>query len=843
MENSKLRNKLKRWISSITSRKEVNMFFTEYRIIAIIVFSVALLEKVKNKNKKIQDIEMLKQTDSWNYVKLLLNEIIEENSNVTRLLNEDIVREMILFSQEYIEEGYEEVDNILAWMYQYININEQENKFKDTQFFTEQYMVNYLVENSLSRFSNEDLIKSQIIDPACGGGNFLVKVVEEINTREELTKSEVLDIVKNNIYGYDIDRLLVYVCNINIIIKLIELNIIEELDYLNLRFKIYYDQGNKFGSLAKDSEQKILKDIYGNKVLFSEIFRKKYDLVLTNPPFKGNRELDENIRKYIKTEYPNCKGDLCNSFILRAFDLLEQRGIGAYVVQNGWMFLDSATELRKELLERVNIIEIVNLGTDAFIDLNGEKTSVALVIFSIEEPINEQIQLYDLIDLSYKEKDRLVKGKKFDSYEYRIDVRGIKNNASYRIDYLNKGKLMLAFRSFKPYSEYGVPMQGTSTGDNDRFVKFHWEINDEEWILASKGGGYCKWGGLNLFKVHWGKDGCIIKSHEKSVIRNEQYFEETELVYSDTGTNGLSVRLLDKQQIFIASGPGIRIKKGNKYNHLAFLNSRIASYFIKTLTPKLTISAKYIGQIPVPEKIILSDSLQELSKRCVEYKYLFNKKRPVNNEFEHQNYLSFNSIYEFAKRDFEEDLELEIKRLKTEKNINKSIEAYYNLGDEIFIVEDKVGKIPYEIDVTKDFKTHQQLDEMIAKMMDENCEIKSKKVSRNSLGIEGVLEFLAVKEGYNPQKTYCYIKDNIEKYTKTLEKYYKYILHKIELMKIGYRCEQNMINEEQIMELLRADIESRKVEVDIDQWKEKDCYEWHCKVFKNRPLAEFWRGN
>ena len=843
MENSKLRSKLKRWISSITSTKEFNMFFNEYRIILIIVFSVALLEKVKNRKKEITNIEMLKQTEAWNYVNVVFNEIIQENADVISLLDEEIVGEMISFAQKYIEEAYEEVDNLLAWVYQYININEQENKFKDTQFFTEQYMVNYLVENSLAKFSNDDLLTKKIIDPACGGGNFLVKVVEEINKREKLTKLEVLDIVKNNIYGYDIDKLLVYVCSINIVIKLIELNIIEELDCLQLRFKIYYDEGNKLGALAKDTEEEILKDIYGNEVEFSQIFAKEYGLVLTNPPFKGNRELDENVRRYIRKEYPNCKGDLCNSFILRSFDLLEQKGIGAYVTQNGWMFLDSATELRRELLERVNVDKIVNLGTDAFIDLNGEKTSVALIIFSIEESTHEQIQLYDLMDLSYKEKDRLMKEKEIDSYEHKIDVKDIKNTTSYRIDYLNKGKLMLAFSSFKPYSEYGVPMQGTSTGDNDRFVKFHWEISDEEWILTSKGGGYCKWGGLNLFKVHWGKDGHIIKSHEKSVIRNEQYFEETELVYSDTGTNGLSVRLLDKEQIFIASGPGIRIKKGSKYNHLAFLNSRIASYFIKTLTPKLTISAKYIGQIPVPEEVIISDNLKELSERCVEYKYLFNKKRPINNEFEHQDYISSNSIYEFIKKDFQEDLELEIRRLEAEKHINESIEAYYNLGNEILIVERKVGKIPYTIDLQRNFKTHQQLDEMIAKAMDENCEIKSKKVSKNSLGVEGVLEFLAVKEGYNPQKTYDYIKDNIEEYTKTLGKYYRYILHKIELMKIGYRFEQNIINEEEIVELIRADMENKKVKIDIERWQERDCYEWHCKAFRNRPLVGVQRGN
>jgi hypothetical protein len=41
-------------------------------------------------------------------------------------------------------------------------------------------------------------------------------------------------------------------------------------------------------------------------------------------------------------------------------------------------------------------------------------------------------------------------------------------------------------------------MQGTSTGNNNEFVKFAWEVNGSpDWKLVSKGGGFSKWAGLN----------------------------------------------------------------------------------------------------------------------------------------------------------------------------------------------------------------------------------------------------------------------------------------------------------------------------------------------------------
>ena len=96
-----------------------------------------------------------------------------------------------------------------------------------------------------------------------------------------------------------------------------------------------------------------------------------------------------------------------------------------------------------------------------------------------------------------------------------------------------------------------------------------------------------------------------------SYCRNVKYFGDTQMVFSDTGTAGLNVRVLLDNQIFIASGPGIRVVEGNEYAHLAFLNSRIAAYYVRMMSPKLTIAAGYIGQIPVNDNIYSSVVLEK----------------------------------------------------------------------------------------------------------------------------------------------------------------------------------------------------------------------------------------
>jgi len=134
--------------------------------------------------------------------------------------------------------------------------------------------------------------------------------------------------------------------------------------------------------------------------------------------------------------------------------------------------------------------------------------------------------------------------------------------------------------------------------------------------------------------IKWGKEGEYIKSQKGSALRNVKYFGDTQMLFSDTGTAGLNVRVLLDNQIFIASGPGIRVVEGNEYAHLAFLNSRIAAYYVRMMSPKLTIAGGYIGQIPVNDNIYSSVVLEKEARLCVELKRKMLSTRPNNIEYE-----------------------------------------------------------------------------------------------------------------------------------------------------------------------------------------------------------------
>lgn len=839
MREIKARVQLKNWAkrAMMSLNSKTNDDIQKNRNLLLALFSFVLAYGAKN--IVIDNVEKydLKENPIWINIQKMFA-LIDYHIDLDKIDNQ-ILHEYLTEIHRLCADNYDCIDNILGWVYQYMNINWEENKNKDTQFFTDQYMVKYLVDNTLSKVKNID--QYYCIDPACGGGNFLVELIQNLYEKKKWNKENFIKYIQEYIVGYDLDKCLTLLCVININLKLLELDVINIEEAFQTVFNIYYDDNNSYGSLLKNDKiinNKVIRVCDKVEVDYNSVFCNRYTVLITNPPFKGRREQNKEIRDYLTTYYGLSKGDICNAFIMRLFDLVQENGVATYVSQNGWMYLESYGNLRKHMLTSGSFHEIIDMGSGAFYDLSGEKANVSLFVYSKGNGHEKNIiNIYDIKSLSYEEKNIALNDEsKMKNYLNTANVQDILLDKYCCIEYVTKGSVKEAFSKYQSYSSYAKPMQGTSTGDSEMFVKFYWEVEGDDWISVSKGGGYSKWSGLNRYKVKWGNDGEEIKNHPKSVLRNTKFFEKTELVYSDTGTSGLSVRLLKEKQIFIASGPGIMIYEGDKYNHLAFLNSRIASYYIKVLTPKLTISATYIGKIPCVKEVLFDEEIRQWAMNAVLLKEQYNKKRPINIEYYPNNYVENNSVYMFAVNDFLNDLEIELERLKIEAKINNKIMKYYELDDtDLKNIYDKVGQIPYEID-NQDMISIKELDLVISKSLDNNCCIKPSRTNKQSLGYEGVLEMLAVNYKMNPVKTFDYITKNIKLLSKTINIYFKHTLHRIKLIQVGFGNPDKCNQVHGIEAIILRDINEFALKFDLKNWSNQEVFKWHYNAFLKKPI-------
>lgn len=669
-------------------------------------------------------------------------------------------------------------DDIFSWLYQYLKVDAEKDVFRSalqegkkisgedmlpaTQFFTEKYMVSHVVQSSFEQVKGKGYSISDfvIVDPACGGGNFLIEAVDVLYRKliasDGVTPdSAIAMLMRDVIWGVEIDASLAEVAKINLFLKVYRLN---PRVSLAIQPNILTCDGDMLGLLQ----------VQATKAPYSKLYTKiaqqaSIPIFLTNPPFMGPRLMDRQLKEYLLKNYPKSNGDLCLSFMERCLTLMGPRGVFGVVNQNAWMFLSTAAAYRREILNKYEIREVINLGADAFIDISGEKANVALTVFASQKN-DAGIRYVQLAGYPLNEKAGILASQRFPQAKtYRLDPNTILKAQDATISPLRNNSFSGIFENFARYSSFAKPMQGTSTGDNRKFIRYAWEVpGDPDWRLVSKGGGYSRWMGLNNYKVLWGKSAEFIKNNPGSAVRNISEADTAELVYSDTGTMGLNVRFRADTQVFIASGPGIKVLSGDPAAHLGFLNSKAASFFIRALSPKLTLSAGYIGMLPVKLELLNSAQLAKWARECVAIKSLQLSRKLSNAEFRSPDWRVIPDIETYLSKEILSDLECDLSRIIRESKINAAVsESFGFTASQQKTIDEEVGGDPLVLPVSGRILDIAEIDALLLGMLGATCEYYGRRISPKLLGFDSALEELSFRLQRHPAKVLEFVKQNI----------------------------------------------------------------------------------
>ena len=160
--------------------------------------------------------------------------------------------------------------------------------------------------------------------------------------------------------------------------------------------------------------------------------------------------------------------------------------------------------------------------------------------------------------------------------------------------------------------------QGFATGDNNRFLRFWFEVEEsksnytatdiddakkskKKWFPCNKGGEYRKWYGNNNYVVNWENDGKEMKNTKNSVIRNPQFYFREGLTWSSLA-NKLSVRYSREGFLFESKGSMCFMAKSNDsqiYELLGLLNCKVVTEIMKVLSPTLDFHEGPMSKVPV----------------------------------------------------------------------------------------------------------------------------------------------------------------------------------------------------------------------------------------------------
>jgi hypothetical protein len=357
----------------------------------------------------------------------------------------------------------------------------------------------------------------------------------------------------------------------------------------------------------------------------TEVLQQRYDVVVTNPPYMGSSGMNALLSSYVKEEYPDSKSDLFACFMERCGAFLKPKAYQAMITQHAWMFLTSFERLRTNLLKRQQIINMAHLGARAFEEIGGEVVQTTAFVLSASHIPGYHGTYCRLIDPTTQQgkEDMFLAGNNcFVSVQDNFSK--IPGNP---VAYWVSNTAIKAYDNLK-VSSLGKPCKGIDTGNNDRFLRLWYEvensiivfnaninrINDSinGWVPYNKGGSYRKWYGNKEYVLNWKNDAKELKSYSGSNLRNKEYYFKECLTWSTVTSGVFSIRYSNPGSTFDNGGSSL-FSKNHLYFLLAFLNSRVAYYYL-TISPTLNSQPGDIGRLPIITSIDNAEKIDFYAK-------------------------------------------------------------------------------------------------------------------------------------------------------------------------------------------------------------------------------------
>ncbi|MBK5969194.1 MULTISPECIES: BREX-1 system adenine-specific DNA-methyltransferase PglX [Thiorhodovibrio] len=613
------------------------------------------------------------------------------------------------------EDDWQEIE-IIGWLYQFY-ISEKKDqvigkvvKSEDipaaTQLFTPNWIVKYMVQNSLgaqwlATYPDSPLkaqmdyyiepaeqtpeVQAQLdaitpdsldpealtlMDPACGSGHILVEAYELFKAIYLERGYRLRDIPKlileKNLYGLDIDPRAAQLAGFALMMKAREddrrvlergvtLNVMaleesgelrsEEVKRLGSEEGIaeavdelveLFRDARTFGSLIQVPEglaanlpllkrlsDAISQDLFvsdtlkrlGLLVQQAEFLATRYDAIVANPPYMGNKHQCDEVKDFLRSEYPEFDKNLFCGFVKRNIRLTKAVGRASFMTPQVWMYQSTYSAVRETLLTEVTLTSLIQPEYNAFWD----SAHVTICAYSVYRAriSGSTASFIDLTLFYGAEAQRTktleaIRDPKCD-WLYRCSPDRFAHIPNSPIAYWITKSTDLAFARHPPLEDVSEVRQGLATADDGRFLRSWFEVDYSrlsvarserpKWYPFTKGGDFRRWYGNDLLVINWQNDGRELREFNRSVIRNPQFYGREAITWSLITSSAASFRYVPKGAVFGHKGPVVLPNQTDQLEQLlSYLNSTICAHLLRVSSPLLAFEVGSVSKVPVAQE-------------------------------------------------------------------------------------------------------------------------------------------------------------------------------------------------------------------------------------------------
>jgi type I restriction-modification system DNA methylase subunit len=278
-------------------------------------------------------------------------------------------------------------------------------------FYTPEYIVDYIVKNTVGRFLSQQKPKNiqtlRILDPACGSGSFLIRAYRELEvyyrrlkkeawekrqktlakvyedqaqfsfdegvpeTRGELNVFDKRKIVLSHLFGVDLDEQAVEVTRLSLMLKMLEGEhgiipgraVLPTLDH-NVKCGNSLISGDVLKLQSFFEEEWIETKPFDWDAYFRKIVKREggFDVIIGNPPYVRIQTLPKDQVSFFSKNFQSATGnyDIYALFVERGLQLLKPGGILGFILPHKFFQAAYGQGLRKLITEKNALMEVVN---------------------------------------------------------------------------------------------------------------------------------------------------------------------------------------------------------------------------------------------------------------------------------------------------------------------------------------------------------------------------------------------------------------------------------------------------------------------------------------------------
>lgn len=545
-----------------------------------------------------------------------------------------------------------------------------------TQFFTPDSTCEYLAENGIQALCMGGIKgnfgkggayldvaspadgkippeKIKVLDPAVGTGNLLYAVarvlVRELVCRG-FEESDAKKIVASNIFGLDLDasavalakkRLEEYLgaevgvysigvtqCEINMACKVaLDKEVLGKLKSLNVVGSLAEFTKNEVGAVKEACNKGVLGKELGK---IATILSEKFDFIIMNPPYLSSSDYGKELNEYVGKHFAEYRADLFAVFAARAIKGLKQDGCMGLVAPYNWMFLKQFEPLRRLFINDCTVKNLVKMPPVGYLRAVVYLSATVIRLGASGENGS-------FIDASEGGEGLLAEACSGNSCKkYFRNAAEFANYPMKSFAFWLSGAAGANFECGK-LSDVLEIRQGLATGNNKKFLR---KIKDvpigqidftssslEEFIkggkryaLYNKGGKFRKWFGNRELVIDFSPKAREELAQSGNHLPSKSYYFKKGVTWTLVSSKGVFCARLSESSVFDVGGScGFPKNEGDIYVILAYLCSKVATFYLAALNPTVNTQVGDLKNLPYIEPNALQKKeITALAKECTD---------------------------------------------------------------------------------------------------------------------------------------------------------------------------------------------------------------------------------